>query len=83
MTWYRQHPDHVARTIARGLAGASADEDCAEKELLGLAGELREVKEQEARALDARVRDLISADVLAEKVADIRARQQGMRARRC
>jgi site-specific DNA recombinase len=66
------HPDDVARNVARGLAGAAPDEERAERNLLALAGELRGVKEREARALDLRIRDLVSADVLSEKLAEIR-----------
>lgn len=66
------HPDDVARAVASGMSGSGADEDRAEKELLALAGELRTIRDREARALDAHVRDLVSRDVLEEKLAEIR-----------
>ena len=70
------HPDDVARAVAASLAGVGADEDRAERDLLTLAGELRELAARESRALDTRIRDLISPQVLLAKVAEIHAERQ-------
>ena len=78
---FMANPDAVARSVAASMSGSAADEDHAEKELLTLAGQLRALKDREARALDAHLRDLVSADVLAERVAEIRNEQAAIERR--
>ena len=74
-----ENPDEVLRSIAHGAASAGATEDAAERELLRLAGELRDVDAQEDRLADAHARDLLGADAIARKMATLRSARTRIR----
>jgi site-specific DNA recombinase len=77
-----EHPDETLRLIVRGRTAAADDEDRAERELVDLARELRELEQAEARALDAYVRGLTPTEsVLRAKVDELKEQRRGIERR--
>lgn len=68
-----ERPDEVLKSIAAGTTDAASREDRAERELLTLAGELRELEAQEERALDAHLRQIFRPGVLERRLDALNA----------
>lgn len=72
---FLENPDETLRAAARAASTASLAENDAEQELLALAGEVRELEEQEGRLLDAELGRLFSRQVISGKLAELHARR--------
>jgi len=70
---FLEHPDATLRAMARTSAAASQAEDTAEKTMLTLAAEIRELEEQEERLVDLTLKKLITPTVLQKKANALRA----------
>ena len=63
-----ERPSEVLRAIAHGEGAAGVSESKAETELLTLAGELRELDEQEGRLVDAAASHAFSSEIVAARL---------------
>lgn len=76
-----EHPNEILRAIAHSEGDAGVSESKAESELLGLAGELRELDEQEGRLLDAVVAQTFSPEIIEARLQRLRATKDGVKRR--
>jgi site-specific DNA recombinase len=67
------HPDAAMRAMARTAAQSGQAEDTAEKSMLRLADEIRELEAQEERLVDLSLKKLITPSVLEKKANALRA----------
>lgn len=70
---FLEHPDAALRAMARTAAESGQAEDTAEKSLLALAEEIRELEAQEERLVDLTLKKLITPSVLQKKANALRA----------
>jgi site-specific DNA recombinase len=67
------HPDAALRAMARTAAESGQAEDSAEKSMLAVAEEIRELEAQEERLVDLALTELITPSVLQKKANALRA----------
>jgi hypothetical protein len=70
---FLEHPDAALRAIARTAAESGQAEDTAEKSMLAIAEEIRELEAQEERLVDLTLKKLITPSVLQKKANALRA----------
>jgi site-specific DNA recombinase len=70
---FLEHPDAALRAMARTAAESGQAEDSAEKSMLAVAEEIRELEAQEERLVDLTLKKLITPSVLQKKANALRA----------
>lgn len=69
---FLEHPDAALRAMARSAAESGQAEDAAEKSMLAIAEEIRELEAQEERLVDLSLKQLITPSVLQKKANALR-----------
>jgi hypothetical protein len=70
---FLEHPDAALRAMARTAAQSGQAEDTAEKSMLAIAAEIRELGQQEERLVELHVTKLITPATLHKKASALRA----------
>lgn len=72
---FLEHPDAALRAMARTAAESGQAEDTAEKSMLAIATEIRELEAQEERLVELTLKKLITPSVLQKKANTLRAQR--------